>query len=336
MVACCACPTVGRGGVRFWVRGRLPRLGVYQRIAMSTTQIPSKPPAVRLQFSISLDYAITAPACDFIFNIHAAQTAHQTVVAEALTVSQPVPHTLYTDPVTQNRYLRLTATTGALNLHYEATVELAHFTALPENIPEVGVADIPGEVLQYLYPSRYCPSDRLHRLAINEFGELPPGYGRVEAIHNWVTSRINFHSNSSDGNTTAIDTLVDRVGVCRDFAHLMIALCRAVSIPARFTTGIDYGADPTLGPTDFHAYVEVFLGDRWYIFDASGVAVPMGFVRLGIGRDAADSAFATMFGAVTGSAPVVHIEAIPNALGKLVLPRHVTHGLSTDGQAQAF
>ncbi len=336
MVGRCACPTAGRVAVRCWAGRLLPRLALHQRIAMKSSPSHSKSPTVRLQFSIDLDYAITAPACDFVFNIHAAKTAHQTVVAETLKISQPVPHALYTDPVTQTRYLRLAAATGALSVHYEATVDISHFTALPENIPEVGVADLPGEVLQYLYPSRYCPSDRLHRLALNEFGELPPGYSRAQAIHDWVTSRVNFQSNSSDGNTTAIDTLVDRVGVCRDFAHLMIALCRAVNIPARFTTGIDYGADPVLGPTDFHAYVEVFLGDRWYIFDASGVAIPMGFVRLGIGRDAADSAFATMFGGVMSSAPVVRIEAIPNALGKLVLPQHVPHGLSTDGQAQAF
>ena len=86
--------------------------------------------------------------------------------------------------------------------------------------------------------------------------------------------------------------------MCRDFAHLMIALCRAVNIPARFATGTDYGADPALGPPDFHAYVEVYLGDRWYIFDPSGTAIPMGFVRFGTGRDAADVAFATIFGGV--------------------------------------
>ena len=198
---------------------------------------------------------------------------------------------------------------------------------------ELGRPLVVLEALRCDYP---YASDRLHRLAVKEFGHLPQGYSRVQAIRDWVTSRVSFQSNSSTGNTTAIDTLVDRVGVCRDFAHLMVALCRAVNIPARFASGIDFGADPALGPTDFHAYVEVFLGDRWYIFDASGVAVPMGFVRLGTGRDAADVAFATMFGGVTGSAPTVQIEAIPNAEGVLVQPVHVPHGLSTDGQSQAF
>jgi transglutaminase-like putative cysteine protease len=143
---------------------------------------------------------------------------------------------------------------------------------------------------------------------------------------------VSYTSNSSNGKTTAVDTLVEEVGVCRDFAHLMIALCRAVNIPARFTTGIDYGADPALGPTDFHAYVEVYLGNRWYMFDPSGTAIPMGFVRFGTGRDAADSAFATMFGGVRGAAPILHIEAVPNAQGVLVVPEHVPYALSTDSE----
>ncbi len=288
---------------------------------------------VRLQFSIELNYEIDAPGCDFIFSIHAAQTAHQIVVGESLLISQPLSPNLYTDPVTHTRFLRLKAFAGPLTVRYDATVDLDHYTAEPGQIGEVPVANLPGPVLPYIYPSRYCQSDRLHRFAVKEFGHLWQGYSRVQAIRDWVQSRVTFRSNSSTGNTTAVDTLVEEVGVCRDFAHLMIALCRAVNIPARFATGIDYGADPVLGPTDFHAYVEVYLGDRWYIFDASGVAVPMGFVRFGTGRDAADSAFATMFGGVRGAAPVITVQAVPNAQGVLVLPQHVPYALSTDGQS---
>ncbi len=287
---------------------------------------------VRLKFSIELHYDITAPGCDFIFSIHAAQTPQQSVVAEALTMSQPLLRNLYTDPVTHTRFLRLKAFAGALQVRYEATVDIEHYSALPEHINEVLVADLPGPVLPYIYPSRYCQSDRLHRLAVKEFGHLLRGYRRVQAIRDWVANRVTFRSNTSDSNTTAVDTLVEEVGVCRDFAHLMIALCRAVNIPARFATGIDFGADPVLGPPDFHAYVEVYLGDRWYLFDPSGVAIPMGFVRFGTGRDAADSAFATMFGGVVGTAPVIQIEAIRNAQGVLMQPQHVPYALSTDAQ----
>ncbi|MFZ4626015.1 MAG: transglutaminase-like domain-containing protein, partial [Rhodoferax sp.] len=217
-------------------------------------------------------------------------------------------------------------------VRYTATVDINHHTAQPDQLGEVAVADLPGPVLPYLYPSRYCQSDRLGRLAIKEFGHLWQGYGRVQAIRDWVQNRVTFRSNSSTGNTTAVDTLVEEVGVCRDFAHLMIALCRAVNIPARFATGIDFGASPVLGPTDFHAYVEVYLDNRWYIFDPSGVAIPMGFLRFGTGRDAADAAFATIFGGVVGSAPVMTVEAITNAQGVLVMPQHVPFALSTDGQ----
>jgi transglutaminase-like putative cysteine protease len=215
-------------------------------------------------------------------------------------------------------------------------VDLDHWTAQPDQINEVAVERLPWSVLPYLYPSRYCQSDRLLRLANHEFGHLWHGYNRVQAIRDWVARRVTFRANTSTGSTTAVDTLVDEVGVCRDFAHLMIALCRALNIPARFATGIDYGADPVLGPTDFHAYVEVYLGERWYIFDPSATAIPMGFVRFGTGRDAADAAFATIFGAVTGSAPVMQIEAVPNAQGALVVPYLVPYALSTDAPDAAL
>ena len=287
---------------------------------------------LRLKFSIELNYEIDQPGSDFIFSIHAAQTRLQSVVNESLVISHNLSHNLYTDPVTYTRFLRLKAFSGPLRVRYEATVDLDHYFGPPEQIKEVAVANLPGSVLAYIYPSRYCQSDRLHRLAVKEFGHLWQGYSRVQAIRDWVLNRVTFRSNSSDSNTTAVDTLVEEVGVCRDFAHLMIALCRAVNIPARFATGIDFGADPALGPTDFHAYVEVYLGGRWYIFDPSGVAIPMGFVRIGTGRDAADSAFATIFGGVRGAAPVINIEVMQNAAGELMVPQHVHYALSTDGQ----
>jgi transglutaminase-like putative cysteine protease len=285
---------------------------------------------VRLKLSIELDYDIAQHGCDFIFNIHAAQTARQRVLEEHLTLSQNVPSTLTTDPVTLNRYLRLSARPGPLRVAYSATVDLSHHFARPGELAEVPVAQLPGPVLGYIYPSRYCQSDRLLKLAMHEFGSQRHGYARVQGIRDWVLRRTTFSMNTSNSSTSAIDTLIETVGVCRDFAHLMIALCRAINIPARFTTGIDYGADPALGPTDFHAYVEVYLGDRWYIFDPSGTAIPMGFVRFGTGRDAADVAFATIFGTLKSSAPRIAIEALPGADGRLVVPVHCDEALSTD------
>jgi len=145
----------------------------------------------------------------------------------------------------------------------------------------------------------------------------------------WVQDHVVFKSNVSHSGTSALDTLRDGVGVCRDFAHLMIALCRALSLPARFVTGIDYGADPALGPTDFHAYVEVYLEHRWYLFDPSGTAIPMGFVRIGTGRDAADVSFATILGPFQSQAPTISIRADEGAGGAFELPRHRNVALST-------
>ena len=286
---------------------------------------------IRLKLCVQLDYEVHAPGCDFVFNIHAAQTERQRVLDEVLALSQDVAWRVDCDPATRNRSLRLRAEPGPLRVTYHARIDLAHRVTLPSGIDEVPIAQLPTSVLGYIYPSRYCQSDRLHQFAMHEFGQQAPGYGRVQAIRDWVLQRTLFAPNTTNSHTSALDTLVEQVGVCRDFAHLMIALCRALSIPARMAAGIDYGADPALGPTDFHAYVEVYLGDGWYLFDPSGTAIPMGFVRLSTGRDAADVAFANLFGPVSAGTPVIHIEAVAGADGQLRVPVHCDEALSTDG-----
>lgn len=285
---------------------------------------------VRLNFSIQLHYVIVDQAADFIFNIHAAQTPWQAVRSESLRISQAVTTTTHYDPDLRNRLLRLRAYPGQLTVDYQAEVDVSHFVERPERIGETAIAELPAEVLPYLYPSRYCESDKLQQLANQEFGHLPRGYQRVDAIRRWVFERTRFVSGSSNFMTSAVDTLHQQAGVCRDFAHLMIALCRALNIPARFSSGLDYGADPALGPTDFHAYVEVFLDRRWYLFDPSGTAMPMGFIRIGSGRDAADISFATIFGNVQSGSPILHISATDDPAHGFVLPFHCTDGLSTD------
>jgi transglutaminase-like putative cysteine protease len=286
---------------------------------------------VRLEFSTELSYDVGASGADFIFNVQAAHTPRQVVVTESLQLSQDMAFSEYTDPATQSRFLRLSAKAGPFTLRYHAVVDLIHFEGQPDQLPELSPGALPGTVLPYLYPSRYCQSDRLLMLASQEFGHLPLGYSRASAICDWVGRHVTFQSNTSSSTTSALDTLIERVGVCRDFAHLMIALCRAANLPARMASGMDYGADPALGPPDFHAYVEVFLGDRWYMFDPSGTAISMGFVRFATGRDAADIAFATIFGNVSSAQPNIHIQAVHNARGQLVEPRRVGHALSTDG-----
>ncbi|MEO7104895.1 MAG: transglutaminase family protein [Rhodoferax sp.] len=291
---------------------------------------------IRIELQLALNYQIDAQGADFVFNIHAAQTAHQRVSFENLWVSQPVKTQVHTDGFSGNRYLRLHAQQGELNVKYSATIDITHHIANPGQIAEVTMQALPQDVMGYIYPSRYCQSDRLLKLASNNFGHLPQGYSRVMAIRDWVQNHVAFTSNSSTGSTSAIDTLIGQVGICRDFAHLMVALCRALNIPARFTTGTDYGADPILGPPDFHAYVEAYVGDRWYVFDPSGTAIPMGLVRFGTGRDAADVAFATIFGNVHSHAPVLHATAIVDAALGAVQPELTQQALSTDGGPAAL
>jgi transglutaminase-like putative cysteine protease len=287
---------------------------------------------VRLSFSIALSYEIAGQPADFVFNVHAAKTARQAIVIEVLAIAPFHETIVEVDPALGNRYLRLRARPGPLSVRYDATVDIDHYRVSPALLDEVPIARIPPAVLPFIYPSRYCQSDRLRRVAAKEFGHLRPGYWRVQAIHDWVRTRTAFTSGSSDSSTSAVDTIVEMVGVCRDYAHLMIALCRALNIPARFVTGIDYGAAASMGPPDFHAYVEVFLGDRWYLFDPTGVTAPMGLVRIGTGRDAADVSFATLFGTMTSSPPVITVSALDDPAHGFTLPHHGADALSTCGE----
>lgn len=289
---------------------------------------------VRLELQLELSYDITgSEGADFVFNIHAARTPHQAVEHESLVFNQPVEPEIATDPVTATRFMRLHADPGPLHLRYSARLDLSHHRSDPGALDEVDVRCLPLDVMPYVYPSRYCESDRLLNMAFREFGELARGYRRVVEIQRWVQDRVRFQSNTSNANTTALDTLIGGAGVCRDFTHLMIALCRALNIPARVATGTDYGADPALGPPDLHAYVEVYLGDRWYLFDPSGTGIPMGFVRFGTGRDAADVAFATIFGAVHAGPPSIDIRAVEGP--GLELPGHCADALSTAAASPA-
>lgn len=284
---------------------------------------------IRFDLSITLDYAVLAPS-DFIFIIQPTNTPYQRVTWERLTM-QPeleVAEEVHGHPA--NRHLRTHAEPGPLVVRYDAIVDLVHHFALPADLRETPIAELPAPVLQYIYPSRYCQSDRLMDVARAEFGAMQPGYQRVEAIRQWVQSRTRFQVGSSHPGTSALDTYECATGVCRDFAHLMISMCRALNIPARLATGVDYGADPALGPTDFHCYVEAYLGDRWYLFDPSGISPRMGLLRIGTGRDASEVAFATIFGTVQWTMPKIEIRAEGDALSGIVEPFHQGYAVSTD------
>ena len=191
-----------------------------------------------------------------------------------------------------NRFFRLDVPPGRLTMRYLATVDLEE----PEvnvDAPETPLALLPGEVLHYVRASKYCEADRLFALACREFGQLAGGYRRVQAVCQWIRDNIAYEIGTSSPLTTARDVLANRAGVCRDFSHLAIALCRALNIPPRFVTGYARYSTP---PPDFHAVFEVYLGDRWYLFDPTELSPLNEIVRIGTGSDAADVAFATFFG----------------------------------------
>lgn len=287
-------------------------------------------PPVRIAYSVELGYQVRQSGADFLLNVHAARTARQVVVREHLDMDPPIETRQYDDAATCVRLLRFRAPAGLLVVRYACTVDVYHAVADPFSLFESPVGELPGEVLPYLYPSRYCESDLLNSVAMQQFATFPPGYLRVQAIRDWVQARLRFQADSSCGTTTASQSLAAGQGVCRDFAHLMIALCRAVNVPARFVTGLDYGADPALGPTDFHAYVEAYVGGRWYLFDPSGTAVPMGLVRIATGRDAADCAYATIFGDVAPVSRWLTVEAAAGSDGVVRYPAKQSQALSTD------
>lgn len=284
---------------------------------------------IRFDLSITLDYQVLSPS-DFIFIIQPTNTPYQRVTWERTCTEPELDFSEESHGAPPNRHLRLHAEPGPLRVRYDAIVDMVHHFALPADLREVPIGELPAPVLQYLYPSRYCQSDRLLDVARAEFGTMEPGYSRVEAIRQWVQSRTQFQPGSSHAGTSALDTYQCGTGVCRDFAHLMITVCRALNMPARLATGVDYGADPALGPPDFHCYVEVYLGDRWYLFDPSGISPRMGLLRIGTGRDASDVSFATIFGTVQWTMPRVGIRAEGDALNGIVPPFRHDYAVSTD------
>jgi transglutaminase-like putative cysteine protease len=259
---------------------------------------------VKFLLGCELGYQVSGPST-LIFNIEAARIDRQRIVRESLDVTPAnVSIEPYIMPESNNRYARLRVPAGALTVRYDAEVELEADHQNPATIPEIPPRELPFAVLPHLYPSRYCPADKLRSWAAQEFGALEPGHGRVTAICNWIYEHLEYCRGSSDSRTSASDTLIERSGVCRDFAHLGVTFCRALDIPARFVSGYAWG----LEPADFHAVFEAYLGDRWYLFDPTRQANLDGLVRIGVGRDAAEVSFATIFGQVEPTSMTVWIK----------------------------
>ena len=228
----------------------------------------------------------------FLFQIAAARTVHQQVIWEQLSIEPQLNVERYQVGLEGNQLHRIVVQPCELRVSYQGNVELAPELNRPTLVGESNASEMPPEVLTYLNPSRYCESDLLARFSFEEFGQLPRGFSRVQAICDWVSEHLDYTSGSTNSSTTAADVLLQRTGVCRDYAHLAITLCRGVGIPARYVAGYAVG----LQPPDFHGFMEAFLDGQWYLFDPTRLAPVSGLVRIGVGRDAADVSFAILTG----------------------------------------
>ena len=242
---------------------------------------------MKLQIDVRLDYAFEQP-CDVLLQIEVAAYAGQTLEASSLTDGAALTRIAAQDGVGTRAWL---AAEGRLVIDYSAQVAVTRTAPGIETLPQTPLHLLPADAVQYLMPSRYCPSDQFATLVEDEFGALAGG-AKIAAMRDWIAGHLSYVPGTSDAGTTAVDTFVARQGVCRDYAHLMIALARGADIPARIASVYAPGATPP----DFHAVAEVYLGGDWHIVDATGMASAADAAVIGIGRDAGDVAFLTAFG----------------------------------------
>jgi transglutaminase-like putative cysteine protease len=239
-----------------------------------------------------LEYTAGFPST-LILNIHAQRNASQTILEERFAVEPPVKVSEFTPEGSDSRFVLLkTGNHTKLSINYSATVACDFQVYSAGAIAETPIAELSASEIPYLFPSRYAQSDRLNRLAWDLFGAIENPHEKVVAITDWIHDNVEYLRGSTDSVTSAFDTVTQRTGVCRDFSHLGIALCRALNIPARYFSGYAYQLDPP----DFHACFECFIGGAWVVFDATRLAHLNGLVRIGTGRDAADAAVASIFG----------------------------------------
>jgi transglutaminase-like putative cysteine protease len=259
-----------------------------------------------LRTSCDLTFDITVPV-PFVLMLRPRSGAQQWVAREEYRLRPSVPVFEFTDGY-GNLCQRLIAPAGAFEVSTSADVMTADYVDQAFGAPFVEIQNLPDAVLSYLLPSRYCESDRFHQMATDITAGQQPGYDQVAAIVSWLRHNISFFPGSSDIAVSAAEVNARQFGVCRDLAHLGIALCRSLSIPARMVVGYLY----RLEPMDLHAWFEAYVGGRWYTFDATQAELNGGYVAVGYGRDAADVAVYNQYGPeIYPTARHVDVEYIP-------------------------
>lgn len=261
---------------------------------------------ITTRFSFSTDQPT-----DLLLQFEAANIPEQTVQQTTCTLdgSHRIARITSEDDVGERIWMRAE---GRVDVEYSATVELERLAPDIAALDQLAPHDLPAVTVKYLLDSRYCPSDRFQSFVNSEF-QGTSGGKRVLAIRDWIADHFSYEPGSSDANTTSVDSFVERRGICRDYAHVLIAMTRASTIPARFVSCYA----PNVDPPDFHALAEVFLADptiegggAWYIVDATDMASATDTVKIGVGRDAADVSFMTSFGASRFLDKTVEVKAV--------------------------
>jgi transglutaminase-like putative cysteine protease len=247
--------------------------------------------AYDIQFDIPYEIAMVA-----LLHVHPSRTG-DLLAPDEIQSEPPLNITSYYDSF-GNRCARFVAPAGHLRLFCSTLIkDSGDVDEVNLDAQSAPVGELPDEQLRYLLSSRYCEVDRLSTVAYDLFGETKPGWARVQAICDWVNSKVKFDYQQARPTKTAMDVFTERVGVCRDFQHLAITFCRAMNIPARYATGYlgDIGV-PLRLPMDFSAWFEVWLDGRWWAFDARNNMPRIGRILMATGLDAADVALTTSFG----------------------------------------
>jgi len=251
---------------------------------------------IRAGFEMVYDCPQPTP---MIFNLNVHFTRVSDLVGrDDITFDPPVPIKAYRDSF-GNWCTRIVAPAGRIRVSGNALVnDSGNTDVVVPYAHQLAVPDLPEETLQFLLGSRYCETDRLSEIAWNLFGNTPLGWARVQAICDFVHNHIAVGYHNARMTRTALEAYYDKTGVCRDYAHLAVALCRCMNIPARYCTGYlgDMGTPPPWGPMDFAAWFEAFLDGQWYTFDARNNTPRIGRILIARGRDAADVALSGTFG----------------------------------------
>ena len=258
---------------------------------------------MRLKIDATLDYSFARPA-DVLLALEVIEMADQRILEDLLTVSGVGPMTPIPGEESLGRRTWMRAN-GRFLATYSATVDVARPPSQLAGLGAAPRAALPGLVIPYLWPSRYCEADRFEAFVRRSFGHKEGG-DKILAMAEWIHGHVDYIAGTSDATTTAADTFVQRQGVCRDFAHLLTAFARAAGVPARTVSA--YALD--LQPPDFHAVVEVWLDGGWHLVDATGLAPTEGLVRIQVGRDATDISFMTIFGAATLNSQAVAVSRL--------------------------